>query len=1475
MSTTDTSPYRDGTSQSQRQLPALHPDYFQLEERSLLDLLRFAREYGQFLQYYNTQNQHVGNWSKFLGETDDELNLEELAAFADDPSSFDHLPEKKALFSRPHRALFLSFLKLLQQTHGHINQLTKRQLDFYFRTALGFSPKQATPNQVYVLARLSPDQDQLLIPKGTLLDAGEDGQGNPVHYQTDHDLIANQARIARLMSVFVEKEVRGIPAIREDDDLNGEGKMEEILRLVYQNPENPTELRPLEEMDTAGILHFLNGTDSPQGTIDILPEIEGRITQDFHLRIAAFQRIIDHYNDWLNEEKWLIVNTYLTEVYNRREETALSVETFLAFVNDPHDFNENFNQAFGFTVNGDYPSASNIPNAFQTISGVANVYDLFVRYRINPTSAEGFIETSLFTDETEYPFEDFALFSQTRMELLDSMKAIHQILHEAATKADLTPKGTTTIYSYSQGLTLRNAFDDILNMNGGTGIGDDTELSTLASYLTVAEAYLQMSLEEYFFIRNLYLEADIPISEVPDWQWQRADQLLLQAYNKLPSFPALPEKLEWIQWKNVHQALDTTQIIHQSVGTQVSQERWKPFGGISTDASDPEIHFPSLIGWGICSPSLHLSEGKRTLTVTLTFLQDVPDLSEIPDPFRAEVSTEKGWVELGYTLNPDGKSLEIMLEAAPDIDPFAPIAEYSFPFSWPALRLIVRTDQEEESPSPYELFKDLLLQKIELVISVEGVRNLWVQTKEGRVDPQKPFQPFGSAPHRKDRVFIAHPELARQKLTDVSLHLEWKTLPETANGFGDYYASYAFLGADLGIPALSQESFSTTITLKEKHRAMVLENDEEPFHQLFPALGSSQPITTFGPLDMEDSFSDGAYAYLSNQSAKLEEDIPKSDRYFELELSPQDFLHKHYSTLLLRQTLSQLKSTKKKEIFSLTVNDIAGNNINLLISGIPLPAYDGDGNAYYTDSFAFKAQGLVMVFDAYDPETKQLTITCSTTPLVGTEVTVQYQQALVLPEPFTPELNSLHADYSTSLILDFSQEIRGQDCFFHVEPFGIHPITSPTASASKEANGESTGAGFLPNLEAEGTLYIGLENLQPPQDVSFLFQMAEGSANPDLVPAKVQWAYLKGNEWDAFEEAQLVSDATDGLLNSGQIQLHLPQAASKKSLRMPQNLHWIRAVVDRYTDSLSQFLDIRTQAIKATWVDPGEPTDHLEQALGPGTIAQPVERILELDEILQPYPSFRGHPAEKDERLYLRASERIRHKQRALTLWDYEHLVLGEFPDIYRAKAISSDQWIGSEPGSVHMVVVPDTRMGTTFDPFEPKVAVSRLREIQEFLTSKASPHATIHVQNPRFRYVQVRVLAHFHDPNNFGFYAAKLEQELIEYLAPWAFDKGAEVLFGGRIHPYMIVDFVENRPYVDYIEHPTLFLLQRNIEGEMELIQLIQGKHAPVAIQEPDIILVSTPTHYIEYPGQLYKGIGYARIGFDLQIAKPRQTTP
>ena len=67
-----------------------------------------------------------------------------------------------------------------------------------------------------------------------------------------------------------------------------------------------------------------------------------------------------------------------------------------------------------------------------------------------------------------------------------------------------------------------------------------------------------------------------------------------------------------------------------------------------------------------------------------------------------------------------------------------------------------------------------------------------------------------------------------------------------------------------------------------------------------------------------------------------------------------------------------------------------------------------------------------------------------------------------------------------------------------------------------------------------------------------------------------------------------------------------------------------------------------------------------------------------------------GKTPEQPADFNVRVSERLRHKRRALTIWDYERLVLEKFPQIYKVKCLNHTQYEPAPgPGGIYRELAP------------------------------------------------------------------------------------------------------------------------------------------------------------------------------------------
>ncbi|MEM9686378.1 MAG: baseplate J/gp47 family protein, partial [Bacteroidota bacterium] len=402
----------------------------------------------------------------------------------------------------------------------------------------------------------------------------------------------------------------------------------------------------------------------------------------------------------------------------------------------------------------------------------------------------------------------------------------------------------------------------------------------------------------------------------------------------------------------------------------------------------------------------------------------------------------------------------------------------------------------------------------------------------------------------------------------------------------------------------------------------------------------------------------------------------------------------------------------------------------------------------------------------------------------------------------------------------------------------------------------------------QGTLYIGLSQLEKPQVLSILFQMASGSANPDVATPEVQWSYLRDNEWVVLEKSDIVSDTTNSLVNTGIVRIKVPSDATTGGTLLPDVLHWLKVSAADNIDGISDTIDVMAQAVSATLSGEGVAPSHFENPLSAETISETLESIPEIETITQPFTSGKGKPAEQGPVLYKRLSERLRHKNRALTMWDYEHIVLNEFPQVYKVKCLPGDR-----PGKVDVIVVPDIRGSLPFNPFAPKVAADTLFQIREYLNTHSPVQAEVEVLNPFYLQVKTRCTVKFHTGYDEGFHKAKLIDEIKRFLAPWAYDESSDIRIGGTLHVSVLINFIAERPYIDYVANMKLF--QSEDGKKFTDVRTLNNGKTIVVPDRPDMVLVSAQSHTIDivdengYDEDSFEGINYMQIELDFGVGE------
>lgn len=900
-------------------------------------------------------------------------------------------------------------------------------------------------------------------------------------------------------------------------------------------------------------------------------------------------------------------------------------------------------------------------------------------------------------------------------------------------------------------------------------------------------------------------------------RWSEACAILEVAMRNRAGEP-LPEKEVWL---NLYPCEDATSLVSPRVAPD--SEGPKPWTTFGRRPAESEADRPApVIGFAMSSPVLALSEGSREITLTLALSNTSAELTALKQLFTNTF--------LPPTVPPDQPKFPLVFEVS---------TAKGWVRCWPH---VVPTVAIPTTGS----YKTLL-----------GAATSW-----GNASASGAIQFTIALPPGVDPVAPPPNALGgtdgRWPVLRVMLQPVWDT---------DRYKAYYRELEGLLIVAAHLKVRASGIT------SLALENEQSP-------LEPKKPFEPFGPMPSIGS------RLLIGHPEVVTKKLDSIQFDFEWMNLPAVGLADHYKNyggsfdfrVIVRSTDRSSESALPSAALFATgaaTNSISGSLAPLVAAdfagvGAPLGERPSTWRRYLSWELAgadfrhrdYPAVAARKAMEFATDAEKSTSTTSDSTTTSATTTTSSFNKSAAdyqVNPPYTPKLKSLSLTYTSSTEVILGQAVKGEvfDRLVHVHPFGC---------ASVEAERTIVGVPLLPRYRTDSELYIGLKDAPPNERLALLFQFAEGTADRDLSTPKVVWSCLSGDRWQPFDH-RVLSDTTRGLRTTGIVELGLERPSP--STRMPEGLTWIRAAVSRDGEAINDTIAIAAQAVAAVFDDQGNALDHYEKPIPGGTIEKLREPIAGIATVRQPYPSYGARPLEAEEAFATRVSERLRHKQRAISAWDYERLVLERFPEIYKAKCIPAT---GSAPGAVDVVVIPDVRFSPA-DRFEPKAPPELLASIQEYLAARSPASAVVRVKNPRYRAVLIRLGVRFSENGNESYFRAKLEEELCAFLSPWAAAGGVDITLGGKIHASSIIDFVDRRPYVSFVAGVHLFYSDDAAVWARATPPDKDGTYF-VQAETPDTVLVSARQHRIEiiatenFDQKSVNGVGFWELELDFYVS-------
>ncbi|MFY0630369.1 MAG: baseplate J/gp47 family protein [Flavobacteriaceae bacterium] len=828
---------------------------------------------------------------------------------------------------------------------------------------------------------------------------------------------------------------------------------------------------------------------------------------------------------------------------------------------------------------------------------------------------------------------------------------------------------------------------------------------------------------------------------------------------------------------------------------------WYPFGYTSAPGDYSELE-DAEIGFALSSPLFNLKEGLRTIAVTIDFTNDIKGLSDFTPEVLKEIFTiygsgEEDWVgpiELIKEEKEEGeeeeevneKQLKLLFQLDRDSDALVNYNEEfllkKYNTKFPVIRFLLKTNEGKGSQF-YKVFTENSVEKITIKVDVEDAKEVVVENDNGILKTAKPFYPFTTQPVKNSNFYINYPEVFSKQWSRMDIHLKWKNAPQD---FKSWYQAY------LKTQRLATTKKDFKSDMKEIADADLIVKGNGYFTAEKAVLHKE-----VWDVDDQEQVLFSKVIDVPAKAAEEGQEAQEEESHFESNIH---FTNSNYDIDKVGSVRLSLEQTFLHELYPRLYA------LALTTKGSPL-----------------------IPNEPYTPLIEEITLN-----YVAEETIDVKSQVFPVKEDDPVAKENTETAYEASRIK-----------LFHEEPFGQHEEHNYLKISQRERgindiyDGTNIYSYLLPKHCKGGELFIGLEDAEVSQTVSLLIQVLEGSENP-LVPSfkedeEVDWSVLCDGKWKDLKE-YIISNNTDNFLTSGIIKISIPAEATKDNTLLPENFIWLRARMHKSYDAVCKAINIQAQAVVAEFENNDNDVSHLDKGLPAKTIKKMMTRIPQVKGLEQPYTSFGGLPEESDLNFYRRISERLRHKNRAITLWDYEHLILQEFPEIYKVKCLnhtSGDNFTAA--GEVTIVVIPDTVNKNVFDIYEPRVSKGLLNKVETYINQLNAKQVKAKIINPNYEKVTITLEVKFHEGLDKSFYAKRIDEDIIKFLSPWAFDDTKEIAFGITLHRSVLIDYLEKLDYVDYLQRVTM---QKDGESKTQI---------NISPSDPKSILVSAKEHSIK----------------------------
>ena len=901
-------------------------------------------------------------------------------------------------------------------------------------------------------------------------------------------------------------------------------------------------------------------------------------------------------------------------------------------------------------------------------------------------------------------------------------------------------------------------------------------------------------------------------------------------------------------------------------------------------------------GFVFASPLLFLQGGVRVITVSFTFQTfdtfEQPQSISLFEQAQIYLTVTDAWLDISdkCKIVPENQPTEensrykitvqiTLTEADPAIIPWSENSE-SIKTPQPIFKVLFYDSVDLKNPPQ--------LLNVSINTDVTFNQGFELANNNGLLPNDLSFLPFGPVVKCFDSFYLANNEVFAKPLTSLELSLNWLNLPAS---FADYYKEY---NEHLPEVKFDDDSFSVAFSIEANNQ----------WYDLKVKYSETQGKSS------NTGYVDSISLFQSSTSGEISDcNLEKT-----LEEQQQELLKTDINTwwskikffiFNLREWLedrAKKKARKKEEKDDNPTEISTGLEY---ISKFDLSFFEKDEkdgekpqtNSFLTNGDITPSEQLRLRIQLQKPNDGfGNDLYSKVVNLVGQKNSQIILKLAKNPEKninlhsmpnlaFTPEIGGLEVHYTAQTDIDFTEllclsKVNNNYPFelFYLDSFACYPVYNAQGSIllqrsfkelTKKDNvcADPNGIKLFAGIEFDSVMYIALEQITAPCQLSVFFELAESltvqepsasqepsagqefsieqepsteSLYPDKKQTDTPSLYYFCLTDAGWQPLTVLSDETNNFNCSGIIEFDIPVNINNQSVLMAGNEYWLAIGVNGQINT--EAIYVNTQVIKVHRAkNEAEQSDIelplidtltnpvINPSIKPGmaseSISAPVSPISQIDSILQPFPSFNGIANENEKQFYKRVSHRIGDKDRSSSGHNYINMALQADDKLFYCKVLKD------KAGVVSLGLVNGYNHVSHPNAFEPSVNTCRMLAIQQFIEKRSSPFAQIQVKNLRPFSIKVSAVINCAISRR-NTICQQLEQALTLFLSPWIESNQQQLEIDKGLTSSEIMDFIISQPGVDEVISVTLL---DNCDNEF-LLSILD-----------DQLIVSAPIHDIQ----------------------------